>query len=78
MKILMSKQVPLTYLQMLADAAADPGRVNRTASRKIIPPRELKHADELQVVSNFDVLSCFLLFYLPFDHSNHLVSPKDL
>ncbi|VDK67464.1 unnamed protein product [Onchocerca ochengi] len=34
--------------EMLADAAADPGRVNRTASRKIIPPRELKHADELQ------------------------------
>lgn len=41
---------------MLADAAADPSRVNRTASRKIIPLRELKHADELQVVSNFDVL----------------------
>ncbi|VDO33415.1 unnamed protein product [Onchocerca flexuosa] len=50
--------------EMLADAAADPSRVNRTASRKIIPPRELKHADELQVVSNFDVLS-YLFFYLP-------------
>ncbi|EJW70426.1 hypothetical protein WUBG_18665 [Wuchereria bancrofti] len=46
---------------MLADAAADPNRMNRTASRKIIPSQELVHADELQVVSNFDVLSCLLL-----------------
>ncbi|CAG9531962.1 unnamed protein product [Cercopithifilaria johnstoni] len=50
--------------EMLADAAADPNRVNRTASRKIIPSRELIHADELQVVSNFDgYLKYSPLFY---------------
>uniref|UniRef100_A0A915PN15 TMC domain-containing protein n=1 Tax=Setaria digitata TaxID=48799 RepID=A0A915PN15_9BILA len=50
--------------EMLADAAADPSRKNRTASRKIIPPRELIHADELQVVSNFDgYLKYSPLFY---------------
>ncbi|VDK88423.1 unnamed protein product, partial [Litomosoides sigmodontis] len=41
-------------IYMLADATADPSRVNRTTSRKIISSRELIHADELQVVSNFD------------------------
>ncbi|KAL3989742.1 TMC domain family protein [Acanthocheilonema viteae] len=50
--------------EMLADAAADPSRVNRTASRKIIPSQELIHADELQVVSNFDgYLKYSPLFY---------------
>ncbi|MCP9256989.1 Transmembrane channel-like protein 2 [Dirofilaria immitis] len=50
--------------EMLADAAADPNRMNRTASRKIIPQRELIHADELQVVSNFDgYLKYSPLFY---------------
>uniref|UniRef100_A0A0R3S3J7 TMC domain-containing protein n=1 Tax=Elaeophora elaphi TaxID=1147741 RepID=A0A0R3S3J7_9BILA len=50
--------------EMLADAAADPSRVNRTASRKVIPSRELMHADELQVVSNFDgYLKYSPLFY---------------
>nr|CDP94019.1 Bm5775, isoform d [Brugia malayi] len=50
--------------EMLADAAADPNRMNRTASRKIIPSQELVHADELQVVSNFDgYLKYSPLFY---------------
>ncbi|EFO24563.1 hypothetical protein LOAG_03920 [Loa loa] len=50
--------------EMLADAAADPSRVNRTASRKIIPSQELIHADELHVVSNFDgYLKYSPLFY---------------
>ncbi|VDK80764.1 unnamed protein product [Gongylonema pulchrum] len=46
---------------MVADAVADEGRVNRTASRKIIPARERIHADELQVVWHFDVCLCCLL-----------------
>ncbi|VDN02456.1 unnamed protein product [Thelazia callipaeda] len=40
--------------EMLADATADVSRINRTMSRKVIPPNELIHADELQVVSQFD------------------------
>uniref|UniRef100_A0A915BGP7 TMC domain-containing protein n=1 Tax=Parascaris univalens TaxID=6257 RepID=A0A915BGP7_PARUN len=40
--------------EVLADAAADEGRKNRTESRKVIPSKERIHADELQVVLHFD------------------------
>ncbi|KAK0403641.1 hypothetical protein QR680_017046 [Steinernema hermaphroditum] len=40
--------------EALADAAADSRRWNATYSRKVIPPEERKHADELQVVWHFD------------------------
>uniref|UniRef100_A0A1I7YCA8 TMC domain-containing protein n=1 Tax=Steinernema glaseri TaxID=37863 RepID=A0A1I7YCA8_9BILA len=40
--------------EALADAAADTRRWNSTYSRKVIPPEERKHADELQVVWHFD------------------------
>ncbi|VDM38589.1 unnamed protein product [Toxocara canis] len=50
--------------EMLADAAADEGRKNRTESRKVIPSKERIHADELQVVLHFDgYLKYTPLFY---------------
>ncbi|VDN51379.1 unnamed protein product [Dracunculus medinensis] len=40
--------------EVLADTAADEDRKNRTDSRKVIPPNERFHADELQVVWHYD------------------------
>ncbi|TKR80172.1 hypothetical protein L596_014290 [Steinernema carpocapsae] len=40
--------------EVLADAAADSPRFNRTYTRKVIPPKERKDADKLQVVWHFD------------------------
>ncbi|KAL3122704.1 hypothetical protein niasHT_009601 [Heterodera trifolii] len=47
-----------------ADATADAGRQNRTASRKRIPPEEQSHVDEWAVVWHFDgYLRVSPLFY---------------
>ena len=41
--------------ESLADGVADPGRLNRTNTRKVIPHNERIHADELAVVWHYDV-----------------------
>ena len=45
----------LGFLQILADAAADSARRNRTATRKVMPAKDINTADQLQKVWDFDV-----------------------
>uniref|UniRef100_A0A914PA41 Uncharacterized protein n=1 Tax=Panagrolaimus davidi TaxID=227884 RepID=A0A914PA41_9BILA len=44
----------VTIPEFIADATADAGRLNRTASRKKIPASEKRQADEFQRVWHFD------------------------
>ncbi|KAI1730380.1 transmembrane channel-like protein 3 [Ditylenchus destructor] len=43
----------VTLAQWLADSKADAGRLNRTRHMKIIPAKDLAHADELNTVLDF-------------------------
>lgn len=40
--------------ETIADATANRGRHNRGYTRKVIPPDEKRHADEMQVVWHYD------------------------